>query len=465
MKIRISSLEHLFVVLGFFLLSGAVVPLLRYGGVEGVNALEGDPVLQGVWAVLYTLVFAVVLVRIPAVARVVPGTLMLWALIVLALASAAWAAYPSTSLRRSAALLGTTLFGLYFGARFTPEQQVRLLGWTFSLIIVASFAMALAFPEYGINHTFHEGAWQGAFIHKNSLGKVMVVGLMLFLVLAGSVSRRWRWVALAGVASCAALIVLSESKTALVLSACLVVVYWILRLRRRLDSTLIVPVAIVVALAGGGAVLSLAANAEAATTALGRDVTLSGRTVLWAVVVDFIGNEPLLGHGYGSFWLGATGPSGAIWRIVRWEVPHAHNGVLDLALELGIVGVALFAWVFVTTLGRSYRSLVRSAHPAAVWPLVVVLITALYNTTETTLLSRNSIYWALFVSAVCTAYRALQPARPVARPDPFVARSYNGQGSLRGHAGAGHVGELPGRGSAGNRALARVPGGEREDLA
>lgn len=413
MKLRISSLEHLFVVLGFFLLSGAVLPLVRFGGVEGFNALEGDPLLQGVWAVLYATVFGVVLVRIPAVARVVPGTLMLWALIVLALASAAWASYPSASLRRSAALLGTTLFGLYFGARFTPEQQVRLLGWAYGLIVVSCFVMALAFPAYGINHTYHEGAWQGAFIHKNTHGKAMVVGLMLFLVLAASLPRRRRWVAVAGAVGSAALIVLSRSVTAMVLSACLAMVYGLLRARRRLDSTLVATAGLVVVVVGGAAVLSLAVNAEAATTALGRDVTLTGRTVLWAVALQFIGEAPLLGHGYASFWLGPVGPSGAIWRMVGWEVPHAHNGMLDLALDLGIVGVALFAWVFGSTLMRSYRLFVRHVNPAGAWPLVVVLITTLYNTTENTLLVRNSIYWALFVSAACTAYRALQTSRPL----------------------------------------------------
>jgi O-antigen ligase len=229
-------------------------------------------------------------------------------------------------------------------------------------------------------------------------------------------------VAVAGVVGSAALIVLSQSVTAMLLSVCLVLVYWLLRFLRRLDSTLGITAALVVAVVGGAAVLTLAVNAEAATTALGRDVTLTGRTVLWTVVLQFVGQAPVLGHGYGSFWLGPIGPSGAIWRIVGWEVPHAHNGVLDLALELGIVGVALFAWVFARTLGRSYNLLVRSAHPAAAWPLVVVMITVLYNTTESTLLSRNSIYWALFVSAACTAYRALQPPRQNPRLTPNVSR-------------------------------------------
>jgi O-antigen ligase len=410
-KIALERPERVFAVTAFVLLSGAVLLLARFGA-EKVDAVEGDPVIQAVWAVLYLAVLAVVLLRISAVARVVRGTLALWVLIVVALASIGWAAYPSVSMRKVAALLGSTLLGVYFGVRFRPEQQVRLLGWAFALMIAASFVMALAFPTYGINHRFSEGAWQGAFLHKNELGRIMSVALMLFLVLAASLPRRTRWVALVGVAGSGLLIVLSQSKTALVVSVCLVLAYSLMALRRRLDSKLLVTVALVATVVGGGAVLSLALKAEAATTALGRDVTLTGRTALWAMLLNFISQKPWLGYGYGSFWLGRTGPSGTIIRTLRWYPGHAHNGVLDVALELGIVGVVLFAFVYVSVLKRSYGLFVRNAHPAEAWPLVLVLIITMYNITESTLLSGNSkFFWALFVSATCTAYRALQPPR------------------------------------------------------
>lgn len=416
MKISLEMPERAFAGAALVLLSGAVFLLARFGA-EKVDAVEGDPVIRMVWALLYVAVLAAVLLRSSAVARVVPGTLALWVLIVVALASVAWATHPSVSMRKIVALLGSTLLGVYFGVRFRAEQQVRILGWAFALMVAASFVMALGFPAYGINHTFFEGAWQGAFLHKNELGRIMVVALMLFLVLAASLPQRTRWVAFAGVASSGLLVVLSQSKTALVVLVCLVLAYsLIMALRRRLDSTLFVTVAIVVTVVVGGAVLG---QAEAATAALGFDVTFSGRTALWAVLLDFISQKPWLGHGYGSFWLGRVGPSGTIMPTLKWDPGHAHNGVIDLALDLGIVGVVLFAWVYVTVMARSYRLFVRGAHPAEAWPLVLVLTITMYNITESTLLSGNSrFFWALFVSATCTSYCALQPPRQPAAMAP-----------------------------------------------
>jgi O-antigen ligase len=107
--------------------------------------------------------------------------------------------------------------------------------------------------------------------------------------------------------------------------------------------------------------------------------------------------QPWLGYGYGGFWLGETGPSAAFWAAVGWKTPHSHNGFIDLALDLGLVG--LFALVvalvtaFVRAIGRA-----RTARTAdAVAPLMFLAYTVLYNLSESSLLRHNTIFWVLYI--------------------------------------------------------------------
>ena len=78
---------------------------------------------------------------------------------------------------------------------------------------------------------------------------------------------------------------------------------------------------------------------------VGRDPTLTGRTEIWkeALAVD---RSPILGAGFESFWLGGPldGPTSGRW----WHVNEAHNGYLEVYLNLGWVGVVLLAVVIIT---------------------------------------------------------------------------------------------------------------------
>jgi O-antigen ligase len=76
---------------------------------------------------------------------------------------------------------------------------------------------------------------------------------------------------------------------------------------------------------------------------LGRNPTLTGRTDIWKAVLSFHTN-PIIGTGYDSFWLG--GRIEKVWQIIGYKgISQAHNGYLQVYLELGIIGVALWAWL------------------------------------------------------------------------------------------------------------------------
>lgn len=80
---------------------------------------------------------------------------------------------------------------------------------------------------------------------------------------------------------------------------------------------------------------------KVAIEGLGRDTTLTGRTDIWDLVLTLQPN-PLLGAGFETFWLGDR--LLRMWAAFPVFLPNqAHNGYLEIYLNLGFVGLALFA--------------------------------------------------------------------------------------------------------------------------
>jgi O-antigen ligase len=135
-----------------------------------------------------------------------------------------------------------------------------------------------------------------------------------------------------------------------------------------------------------------------ALQAMGRNPTLTGRTDIWRALLHMSGN-PLLGAGFESFWLG---------RQLQWAmggllqgVNEAHNGYLEVFLNLGWFGVALLALLIVT----GYRNVVvalRREPEAGRFGLALFVIAVVYSFTEAgfRMLSPMWIAFLLAITAV-----------------------------------------------------------------
>ena len=83
---------------------------------------------------------------------------------------------------------------------------------------------------------------------------------------------------------------------------------------------------------------------------IGKDPTLTGRTEIWAYIIKDIWMKPLLGWGYHVFWLETNPAALEISEAVHWVVSTAHNGLLELLLDVGVFGAALFAFILIRTI-------------------------------------------------------------------------------------------------------------------
>jgi O-antigen ligase len=267
---------------------------------------------------------------------------------------------------------------------------------------------ALGLPAYGVASGFDEGDWRGIYVHKNVLGRLMVVSGLAFLLIAMSCRSNCliAWT-LCGLS--AAVLLASDSKTGLVIFLTVLVFLLLIKAGRWVYSRSL-PFFITMVLASGGMATWFALNLNTVLRVLGRDMTLTGRTELWSVVLKMIWERPWFGYGYSAFWLGWQGESARVWlEIARWQPPHAHNGFLDLWLDVGLVGVAVFVLHFLAAYKRALSMARRAETAVGLWPLTYLTFMLLYNLMESTILGRNSVFfWALYVAT--TSSMLSQPA-------------------------------------------------------
>ncbi len=387
--------EYLFAVMALLLSTSAFIPLFKKQGGAEIDPMQGDTVMQALWLGVYAVTCIILMPRLRQVLQLVWHHRLLWCLVGLAFISMAWSEAPQITLRRSVALLGTTLLGIYLATRYTRQELLKLLAGTFGLIAILSSAFALLLPWYGLQNGTNDYLWRGIYENKNYLGAMMSMAIIIWLINYTS-SPGFRLVAACFTCISALLLILSNSVTALLVLLLVLVILFMCIVYSRY--TICRPLFVVSILVIGGLVSWMAySHWYDLLTILGRNTTLSGRTVLWQLVWDRIQQHPLLGYGYSAFWLGWDSQSAGVWKVLHWNPPNAHNGYLDLWLELGLVGVILFALSLLTNLRKAIVLALEGNDTAVILPFLMFVFIALYNSTESAIMVRNSIFWVLYV--------------------------------------------------------------------
>ncbi len=411
MKTLIRLAEPALTALFLLLYTGGPITVLIVGGAneeDGIIVEDLDNYLTYILFLLnYALSLFILVVRWKKVAYVLSKDRFIWVLVGLAIVSIFWSSAPEKTLSRAIALIGTSLFGLYLATRYTPKQQLELLGWAFGLSIVLSVLFVVALPQYGLMGGLHSGAWRGIYTHKNVLGKIMVLSSAVFLLLASG-AKKHRWLLWFGFSLSLALIFLSTSSSSLGNFITITAAFFVCQsLRWRFDR--LVPAALAIATASAILYIGISVAADVLLGSLGKDATLTGRTDLWPCVLDMIWKRPWLGYGYSGFWRGLNGPSAIIWYATGWQPPDAHNGLLDLWLSLGLLGVCLYLMGFFINLVKGLARVRLTRTAEGFWPFILMIFQVLVNLTESSLMVRNDICWVLYVAAVLSMLLPPEP--------------------------------------------------------
>jgi len=351
---------------------------------------------------------------------------MQWAgaLALLAVASTLWSQFPLLTLRRSLPFALAALFGLYFAIRFPVRRQLFILWIAMIALALGTIALVVCFPTLALDASAgHHLDWQGVFTQKNACGRIMVLATAVVL-------SDWRLTPskLASLVLFLFLVFMSGSRGAWAIELVILALFAWLAIAARIESRArLVLIAVTVFVTIAVTILAWYYLPLLLSLA-GRDTTFSGRTEIWKQVWRFILQRPIIGWGYAAFWRGIEGQSFEVVAAVRFIVFHAHNGFLEIWLELGIVGLALFALSYL----RAWRKLLPVLRCGDIgrgtWMLFILILIALYDLDENTLLIYNGLFWVLYVATLANIELlavedrlARRLARAIGRASPLSA--------------------------------------------
>jgi O-antigen ligase len=222
----------------------------------------------------------------------------------------------------------------------------------------------------------------------------MSVGVFVecYILAAAPRERRWHWLLLA---IFVALVLLSRDATAFICSLLYMGGTYIYSVFGRS-----LPVGMLalsaVSLLGLALFVSLLAGSSPNVSLLNRDMTLTGRTNLWPMVLEQIRHRPILGWGYAATWQESDSGPLMIARVLNWVPGHAHNEWLEITLQLGLAGATLVLTVIGVTFMRGLRCADANRTMLGFFVLLFVLGTSIHGVTEVVLVQSQSIAWVVF---------------------------------------------------------------------
>ena len=264
------------------------------------------------------------------------------ALPLFALLSTAWSDYPLGTLRGGTQYLLTAIIGVLAGSCVKPRTMLGALFWALAFVT----ALGLLVPQNEVSSG--EAVLTGLFGSKNYLGYSYGLLLLTATIVAFDRSRRGmvRLIAFAVAAVSPVLLVLSGSTGALVCSMAAMAVTCVLAFVIRFAPAVRVACLLLMALL---VVLFLivwlyVVDFAALLGFLGKDVTLTGRTLIWEWAYRAIEQHPMLGTAFGGFWQAGNWGAEEIWfQFARGKTGyHFHNTFLQIAVDLGYVGLLVF---------------------------------------------------------------------------------------------------------------------------
>ncbi len=365
-----------------------------------------SPVARLLWYPGYALILLLALRQLPLVARLAVFNPLLILCVLWCGLSFIWSYDPGVTFRRSVALLITTLFGLVIAARYDWNAMVQRFAAVFGVLAIISIILGLFFPQYGVMSEIHVGAWRGAWVEKNYMGGAMTKGVVIMMcAFAMRPDRGWLWVPLG--LMCFMLVILSTSKTALLITMGMIAGFIAIRIFRRFP-ILRIPLMYVILFGIGLFATLMTTIPEEMFALIGKDPTFTGRTDIWNGLIASIKQSPLLGYGYGVYWLDPLGPSYYVRLELEWGIPSAHNGWFETWLSAGVVAVLLFTALYIMTLMLAIDRIEKGG-TETYWAVLSTVMFLLFSMSESTILQQNDLSWVMFVATSAKLFAFERP--------------------------------------------------------
>jgi O-antigen ligase len=248
-------------------------------------------------------------------------------------------------------------------ARAVLQGSLVLCAWS----LLSSIALSSSRSTILSDTLETQFGFRGTFGHKNDLGVFAVLTLAAALPM---LRMRGRRVILA-------LLVLTAmaTRSATAGSGLLALAFlyaWMLAIgrgRSQRDRRLLLTISVTSAIV---ALLSALRLMPIVLALYDKDVTFSGRTIIWAASFDVFAQRPLTGWGLGGVFTEVpTSLTMELWQHIGFEAAHTHNGAMEVLIELGIIGLVMLTAVIVSIYRVANRvGRYDDARPEARWAVL-----------------------------------------------------------------------------------------------
>jgi O-antigen ligase len=276
-------------------------------------------------------------------------------------------------------------------------------------LILAVIMPDVVFISGGIR----DGAFKGIYPDKNAGARINAIAILLLLPM---IRQRNRWAIISSLFSLVA-IVLARSATGMALFVAGTVSYWyfltLIRLRvNRSLAAFCVTTFIYLLIC-----LLLYDNYSLLLEWVGRDPSLTDRTLIWNFLTPMIDAEFIKGYGFGAFWSSRSAEA----FITRWGyIANAHNGYMETLLNGGVVQLTALILMLVEALIKQYRAVTADQSASfRASALVIIGLFILTNSVAYVIPNYRSAEFLVFCT-LALSFRHHHARRPDLAPETFA---------------------------------------------
>jgi len=383
---------------------------LHPAGAMDVDLLEGSPLDRSFYAILIAIGIFILIKRRMQWSEIIRDNAWILLIFLYMLLSILWSKYPELAFRRWVKTTGTLIMALLVLTEVNPLEAIStLLRRCFFVHLPLDIITVKYFRDFGVawGNWVESEMWVGLTTHKNLLGQIcMTSGLYFIWDMFRKIEIRRMLVNIFYLVLTIFLMNgpgYSRSMTSISVMILGISVLLLLQYLKKnpqglgrllIKSALAMVIVLLFLNFAIGAFHPGSSLSSVTLDETGKDATLTGRTELWTDILSIAAKNPLLGVGYGNFWIGDREYD--LWIKHIWTPLQGHNGYIDVYVELGVIGIFLLIAVLVATFQNIGKSLLEDFDYGSL-RLALFIMILVHNMAESSLLRSNHNLWFVFL--------------------------------------------------------------------
>lgn len=288
-----------------------------------------------------------------------------------------------------------TIYTIIIASLYSKEEFYRIIKKYLLITILASYILIMFLPSKGNMYYQGEYVAKGVFGHKNVLARTMVISVIIFsneMLVGKNKIKKFAYAVLSVLS--VYLILLAKSTSGIIYASAFLFIGYLLY-KKNLTISLYIKFVYTFLIIFNIMVYVLSrpylSDILDKIVFFGKNLTFTGRNVIWYYSIDKALNHFILGYGVNSFWNSKY--LSQFYLSYGFSPPHAHNGYINLLLDGGII-------LLVLILILSIRGINSNINNNLIYSRINILIITFILIINLTESSFTEIFWLL----LCYAY-------------------------------------------------------------